>query len=150
MQDTPLAEMITQARQYRRQLDELEKRMAAIQGELDALNERLRVAIDVTEDAYANLSEEQFQNMLAELHDPGLLTVEVAYATRERQVVKPIQVCRGATLEDCILVSQVLEEFPEVELATARVGIHGTVKALKEEVREGDRIEIYRPVEAAG
>ncbi|MDZ7753683.1 MAG: RnfH family protein [Gammaproteobacteria bacterium] len=150
MQDTPLAEMITQARQYRRQLDELEKRRATIQGELHALNERLREAIDVTEDAYANLSEEQFQNMLAELHDPGLLTVEVAYATRERQVVKPIQVCRGATLEDCILVSQVLEEFPEVELATARVGIHGAVKPLKEQVREGDRIEIYRPVEATG
>lgn len=150
MQESKLKEMITQARQYRRQLVELRTKMSLIEDQLEAVNEELRGAIDVSEEAYAKLSEEDFRAMLSELNDPEQITVEVVYATRERQAINEIQVSPGATVEDCILVSGIVKEFPEIDLAAAKVGTHGTIKKLGDEVREGDRIEIYRPVEAAG
>lgn len=147
MEQAKLKELITQARQHRRRLAELRNRTALVEEQLETVNQALRAAIDVSEAAYAKLSEEDFQMMLSELNDPENITVEVVYATRTHQAIKEIQVCRGATVEDCVLVSKVLKEFPEIDLAVSKVGIHGTIKRLGDEVREGDRIEIYRPVE---
>jgi hypothetical protein len=39
-----------------------------------------------------------------------------------------------------------VQEFPEIDLATNRVGIFGKVKTLDAALREQDRIEIYRPL----
>ena len=39
-----------------------------------------------------------------------------------------------------------LERFPEIDLATNKVGIFGKAAALSATLTEGDRIEIYRPL----
>jgi putative ubiquitin-RnfH superfamily antitoxin RatB of RatAB toxin-antitoxin module len=86
---------------------------------------------------------------MREFNAPDQITAEVVYATREKQLVKEIQLSRGASIEDGIMVSGILDVFPEIDLSSFKVGIYGTVKALDQAVQEGDRIEIYRPVKAS-
>lgn len=77
--------------------------------------------------------------------DPTL-QVEVVYALAERQVLLALQVAEGSTVEQVILQSQIVEQFPEIVLASAKVGVFGKLSKLSATVRNGDRIEIYRPL----
>ncbi|MDQ5910855.1 MAG: uncharacterized protein QG599_2952 [Pseudomonadota bacterium] len=74
------------------------------------------------------------------------LPIEVAYATPSRQIIIPVDVPEGATLEQAIIQSRIQEQFPEIQPATAKVGIFGKLSKLSATVRAGDRIEIYRPL----
>ena len=85
--------------------------------------------------------------MLSGLNDPSLIRIEVVYALRDRQQVNELQVCRGATIEDGIRISGILDAFDDIDLETAKVGVYGSIRKLSDPVAEGDRIEIYRPVE---
>lgn len=77
------------------------------------------------------------------------LRVEVAYATPEKQRICEVSVEEGASLYDAVLASDIVQHFPELDLDAADMGIFGkVVKAPKvEKVREGDRVEIYRPLQ---
>jgi hypothetical protein len=77
-----------------------------------------------------------------------VISVEVVYATPERVARYPVSTPPGATVGDAIAASGVLAEFPELDLATRKVGIFGRVAPLDHELAEGDRIEIYRPLVA--
>jgi len=77
-----------------------------------------------------------------------LLEVEVVYATPERQARYVLRVKDGATLAHAIRASGILEAFPEIDLARNRVGIYGTLTKSARVLRDGDRIEIYRPLSA--
>ena len=143
-----LKELTLKAQRLRRQLSELSDKAEKTQRELDATNLALRQAMEDAGTAVSDLSEEEFQMVLAEFNDPRQITVEVVYATREKQLCNEIQLSRGATIEDGIAVSGILSSFPEIDLTQFKVGIHGSVKPIDHPVREGDRIEIYRPVEA--
>ncbi len=72
--------------------------------------------------------------------------VEVAYATPGRQELIEVQALPGATVEQIIRESGLLESFPEIDLSRQRVGIHGEVVDLQDPVHDGDRVEIYRPL----
>ncbi|MHB1142453.1 MAG: RnfH family protein [Sulfuricaulis sp.] len=72
--------------------------------------------------------------------------VEVAYATPSRQEVIEIAARPGSTIEQVIHESGLLERFPEIDLARSRVGIFGEIASLRDPVRDGDRVEIYRPL----
>jgi putative ubiquitin-RnfH superfamily antitoxin RatB of RatAB toxin-antitoxin module len=74
--------------------------------------------------------------------------VEVAYARPDVQVIIPLRVPPGCSVEDAIRRSRVLEKFPEVDLGAQRVGIFGRLVELKHRLRAGDRVEIYRPLVA--
>ncbi|NEX59748.1 RnfH family protein [Noviherbaspirillum galbum] len=74
------------------------------------------------------------------------LRVQVCYARPERQILMDIMVAQGSTLRQAIDASGMLAEAPEIDLDQARVGIHGKVKTLDTVLREGDRVEIYRPL----
>lgn len=78
--------------------------------------------------------------------DGDLVPVQVAYALPQVQRVISVDVPKGATIEDAIRASGILDEFPEIDLATQRVGVFGKLSTLDAEVRRGDRIEIYRPL----
>jgi len=73
-----------------------------------------------------------------------LLQVEVAYAEPGRQRVLGIDIVAGTTLEQAIRASGILDVFPEIDLATNRVGIFGKVCSFQQPLRQGDRVEIYR------
>ena len=73
-----------------------------------------------------------------------LITVEVAYALPDEQVILPIEVATDCTVEDAIKRSGILERFPLVDLETDKVGIFGKMCKLNASLRDKDRIEIYR------
>lgn len=140
--------MMAQAQRLRRQLAELQAKAESTSEELEQLNRTLRRTMEESDAAVSELSEEEFQAMLAGFNDPNRISVEVVYATRDKQRIKAVQVSPGATIDDAIMVSGILDDFPEVELASCKVGIHGALKALNQAVHDGDRVEIYRPVES--
>lgn len=72
--------------------------------------------------------------------------MEVAYALRDRQVLLTVQLEEGCTVEQAIRRSGILSAFPEIEIARSEVGIFGRVVSLDARVRDGDRVEIYRPL----
>ncbi|MHB1353628.1 MAG: RnfH family protein [Thiobacillus sp.] len=74
------------------------------------------------------------------------LNVEVVYALPAEQPLLKVQLAEGATVEDAIRASGVLEAFPEIDLARNKVGIFSKLVKLDEPVRDRDRVEIYRPL----
>jgi putative ubiquitin-RnfH superfamily antitoxin RatB of RatAB toxin-antitoxin module len=74
------------------------------------------------------------------------ITVEVVYALPAQQPLLRAQLTEGATVEDAIRASGVLEAFPDIDLAKNKVGIFSKLVKLDETVRDRDRVEIYRPL----
>lgn len=77
---------------------------------------------------------------------PERVAVQVVYATPAEQVRIPLQVGSGTSVREAIEISGLLDRFPDIDLAAGRVGIYGRLCALEDVVREGDRIEVYRPL----
>ncbi len=75
-----------------------------------------------------------------------MMTVEVAYALADRQVILELDIKKGATAEQAILQSGVLEQFPEIDLTKSKMGIFGKLSKATTELKAGDRVEIYRPL----
>ncbi len=78
--------------------------------------------------------------------ETDLIQVEVAYALPERQVILPVMLAAGSTIEQAIEQSGVLSEFPEIDLSQNKVGIFGKLSKKTAELKAGDRVEIYRPL----
>lgn len=76
----------------------------------------------------------------AEIH------VEVVYALPDQQPILPVALPEGATVEEAIRRSGVLEAFPTIDLAVNKVGIFSKLVKLDEKLRDRDRVEIYRPL----
>lgn len=72
------------------------------------------------------------------------LSVEVAYALSDHQTLLSIQLRQGATVQDAIEQSGILETHPEIDLSRNKVGVFGKLAKLDAGLREGDRVEIYR------
>jgi uncharacterized protein len=70
--------------------------------------------------------------------------VRVCYATATDEVWREVEVGQGATIEQAIRSSGILEAVPGIDLATQPVGIYAKKKPLDTVLREHDRIEIYR------
>lgn len=95
---------------------------------------------------YENLTEDEFQSLMADSMDDTTITVEVVYVTSDKQIVLETQVPRGANIEDGVVLSGLLEQCDDVDLSENKVGLFGAIKPLTEILSDGDRIEIYRPV----
>jgi putative ubiquitin-RnfH superfamily antitoxin RatB of RatAB toxin-antitoxin module len=74
--------------------------------------------------------------------------VEVVYATPAAQRRYPLDVEPGTTIRAALERSGVLRDFPQIDLARDRVGIHGRLAGLDDLLGEGDRVEILRPLVA--
>ena len=75
------------------------------------------------------------------------LSVEVALATPERQVLLAVNVEDGASVADVIVCSGIQSHFPELAVADMAVGIWGKPVSRDSTVSAGDRVELYRPLE---
>lgn len=74
------------------------------------------------------------------------IVVEVVLALPGRQTVRRVPLPAGSTVEDALAASGLAEEFRS--LGSGRVGIHGKAVPGKTLLRDGDRVEIYRPLQA--
>lgn len=74
--------------------------------------------------------------------------VEVAYARSDAQLILPVKVEKGATVEAAIKLSGILHAFAEIDLAVNKVGIFGRLSELTAPLKNGDRVEIYRALVA--
>ena len=74
------------------------------------------------------------------------IPVEVAYALPGKQVILPLSVAPGATIEQAIRNSGILDRFPDIDLGKNRVGVFGKPGKLTDTLHAGDRVEIYRPL----
>ena len=74
------------------------------------------------------------------------ITVEVVYATRDKQKLISIKVPAGTTAEEAVRRSGIQNDFAEIDLAKNKLGIFA--KAVKNDtvLRDKDRVEIYRPL----
>lgn len=76
----------------------------------------------------------------------NFLRVEVVYALANHVHIIPLQVPVECTIRQAIQRSEILTSFSEIDLSENKVGVFNKIKQLDEVVREGDRIEIYRPL----
>lgn len=74
------------------------------------------------------------------------MQIEVAYALYEEQYLDVEEVREECTVEQALTQSKMLERFPDLD--TGKVGIFGKMVKHDQVLREGDRIEIYRPLKA--
>jgi putative ubiquitin-RnfH superfamily antitoxin RatB of RatAB toxin-antitoxin module len=70
----------------------------------------------------------------------------VAYATRERQYLWPVELAPGATIGDALAAARLAANLDTVPWDDAPVGIFGEFRERTDVPQEGDRIEIYRPL----
>lgn len=74
-----------------------------------------------------------------------MITVEVCYALPEHQSIISVLLPKHSTVIRAIMASGILDKFPDL-LLTDNVGIFSKKVSLNQELNEGDRIEIYRPL----
>ena len=73
------------------------------------------------------------------------IRVGVVYADPHRQIVREIEVAADATVADAIGASGILRECP-ADFRPAGIGIFGSKAVPGQRLRDGDRIELYRPL----
>ncbi len=74
------------------------------------------------------------------------MNIEVAYALANQQTLLSLVVDDNTTIEQGIRISGILNKYPQINLATDKVGIFGKIATLETPLRNKDRIEIYRPL----
>lgn len=84
---------------------------------------------------------------MSQEHNPANhITVEVAYALPNQQMIIPVQVTPETTAEQAIRACGIMAKFPEIDLNQNQIGIFGKLTKLDVTLRHLDRIEIYRPL----
>nr|WP_314625099.1 RnfH family protein [uncultured Noviherbaspirillum sp.] len=72
--------------------------------------------------------------------------VTVCYPSSPQPVLRDLTLAEGSTLRDALQASGIVA--PGLDLASCPVGVFGKKKAPDTVLREGDRVEIYRPLVA--
>jgi uncharacterized protein len=84
------------------------------------------------------------------LNNPTQLTnkimIEVAYALPNQQLIIPLKVEAGCTAQQAVNKSGILTKFPEIDLTQNQIGIFGKLTKPDTELKDMDRVEIYRPL----
>ena len=76
------------------------------------------------------------------------IEVEIVYALPHAEFAQTLRVPAGADIAQAIAQSGLLERHPEIEAASAALGIFGKRAEPTTVLHDFDRIEIYRPLRA--
>ncbi|MGF6568961.1 putative ubiquitin-RnfH superfamily antitoxin RatB of RatAB toxin-antitoxin module [Paraburkholderia sp. GAS333] len=74
------------------------------------------------------------------------LSIEVCYAAADAQTLIAVDLPEGATLQQALDASGILQRYPAINLETQKVGVFGKLKPLDTVLADHDRVEIYRPL----
>ncbi|KZN46103.1 RnfH family protein [Pseudoalteromonas luteoviolacea] len=75
-----------------------------------------------------------------------MIKVEVVFALPDKATTVTVDVAEGTSAEQVVLQSGILERCPEIESTNLSLGIWNRTVKLHQVVKEGDRIEVYRPL----
>jgi hypothetical protein len=76
-----------------------------------------------------------------------VINVEVAYALPHRHEIVKLVLPQGTTAGEAVRASGLLEKYPEIDLDGAnKIGIYAKLTKPDTELRDRDRVEIYRPL----
>ncbi len=75
------------------------------------------------------------------------IRVEVVFALPEEQFLEAVSLAEGATVGDALEAAGLANRFPGEDFAAMPAGIWGEVVERDRCVRDGDRVEVYRPLE---
>ena len=76
------------------------------------------------------------------------IRVSVVIALPGRQDVIDLDLPEGSTVEDALAAAEIARRFPELDTTRIQVGIWSQPCTRAARLREGDRVEIYRPLTA--
>ena len=75
-----------------------------------------------------------------------LVKIEIVYTTAKVQK-KYVVICSPfTTVKEAIIQSNLLIDFPTINLSSQKIGIYSEIVPLNFKIKDGDRIEIYRPL----
>lgn len=77
-----------------------------------------------------------------------MIRVSVALALPDRQEVVALRLEPGSTVGDALARADLGRRFPGVDLAAAPLGIWSRPCERSTPLRDGDRVEVYRPLQA--
>lgn len=80
--------------------------------------------------------------------EPASIHIQVCYALPEQQFLRDLQVPAGTTLRDALLQSDLLGHLGGGKLENHKLGIYGKIKPPETLLRDHDRVEIYRALQA--
>lgn len=72
------------------------------------------------------------------------INIEVVYALPHEQTLLKVQLPQGATVAEAVNACGILEKYPEIDLSRNKLGIFGKLSKAEAELRDRDRVEIYR------
>ncbi|MFM2481664.1 RnfH family protein [Celerinatantimonas sp. YJH-8] len=75
------------------------------------------------------------------------MKISVAHAAGADGKWVQLDVEEPTTIAQAIEQSSLLTQFSELSLTTCKVGIYGKICSLEQPVKEGDRVEIYKPLQ---
>jgi putative ubiquitin-RnfH superfamily antitoxin RatB of RatAB toxin-antitoxin module len=76
------------------------------------------------------------------------LRIEIAYAEPARAVFKTLELAAGSCVADALRLAARDPDFAGVDFSNATIGVFGKVTRADHILKEGERIEIYRPLAA--
>ena len=76
----------------------------------------------------------------------GQIAIELAFALPDEQVLLALDVPKGCTVAQAIAQSGIQQRFPSVDFSICKTGIWSRVVPDSQELKSGDRIELYRPL----
>jgi uncharacterized protein len=75
-----------------------------------------------------------------------VIRVEIVYAHAQRTIAKSLSMPQGAVVADALHLAAADQDFLGIDLSGSAVGIFGKVVRRDQQLMDGDRIEIYRPL----
>ena len=75
------------------------------------------------------------------------MMIELVFTASDgRQILLQCGVAVGCTVREAIVQSELLSQYPEIDLAQCGVGLFSRRVCPETELSPGDRIEIYQPL----
>jgi putative ubiquitin-RnfH superfamily antitoxin RatB of RatAB toxin-antitoxin module len=74
------------------------------------------------------------------------IRITVCYPLPGDPQLRELEVAAGTTLIEALTASGLPAQFPQLELSACKLGIYGKIREASTVLRDGDRIEVYRPL----
>ncbi len=76
------------------------------------------------------------------------MRIEVIYAKPAGAIRRELRLDAHCTAGDAVQASGILDACPEIDPGRNRIGVFGRLARADTPLRDGDRVEIYRPLSA--